>query len=146
MNYKYFLNKKYSIHSFHNRWISTTNPRTKLSQDVWNFYNPDDPILEGEIIHHVNGDPSDDRIENLQKMTQGEHLNIYKPKRNSVPKTPESLEQRRIYVRNYQRENTLDKSLSYKKDKENNYEYMDILRINKKIDTIIITHTWRKYN
>lgn len=30
-------------------------------------------ILSSEIVHHINGDPTDDRPENLELMTLGEH-------------------------------------------------------------------------
>ena len=49
-----------------------------LAHDVWNFNNPKDPVLKGEAIHHENGDPSDDRIINLEKMTRGEHNILHK--------------------------------------------------------------------
>lgn len=41
---------------------------------VWNRTHPDDPLKPGEHIHHVNGDSLDDRPENLQKMTNNEHV------------------------------------------------------------------------
>ena len=31
-----------------------------------------------EIIHHVNGDVTDDRIENLQIVTRAEHMNMHR--------------------------------------------------------------------
>lgn len=40
---------------------------------VWDETHPDDPLLPGEIIHHINHVPSDDRPENLMKMRQGAH-------------------------------------------------------------------------
>lgn len=40
---------------------------------VWDETHPDDPVLPGEVIHHMNHDPSDDRPENLMKLSQGQH-------------------------------------------------------------------------
>jgi endogenous inhibitor of DNA gyrase (YacG/DUF329 family) len=44
---------------------------------VWNEAHPDDPVLPGQIIHHLNDDSTDDRIENLAKMTQSEHARAH---------------------------------------------------------------------
>lgn len=46
---------------------------------IWNEYNPDDIIREGDgnVIHHKNGNTYDNRIENLQKMTKGEHNQLH---------------------------------------------------------------------
>jgi hypothetical protein len=32
------------------------------------------PLTADEIVHHVNGDPSDNRPENLEVMTQAQHI------------------------------------------------------------------------
>lgn len=42
-------------------------------QYIWNTNHPDDPVREGDVIHHINEDPADDRIENLEKTTQSKH-------------------------------------------------------------------------
>jgi len=47
---------------------------------VWNIYNPDNKIekYDGNIVHHINEDYTDDSIENLQKMTRKEHVKHHK--------------------------------------------------------------------
>jgi len=35
-------------------------------------------LKSSEIVHHVNGDPTDDRIENLQIVTRAEHIAIHR--------------------------------------------------------------------
>jgi len=37
------------------------------------------PLRKGEVVHHKNGDPGDNRRENLQVMTQTEHIRLHKP-------------------------------------------------------------------
>ena len=74
---KFFNGKKYYLNE--GRWLRTTDAGKLLSHDVWNFFHPNDPILKGDgyVIHHDNEDSSDDRIENLQKMTRSEHKSIH---------------------------------------------------------------------
>lgn len=36
-------------------------------------------LTSNEVVHHVNGDRSDDRIENLQVLTRAEHLALHRP-------------------------------------------------------------------
>lgn len=36
-------------------------------------------LLPAEIVHHINGDPSDDRIENLSVMSQADHMRAHLP-------------------------------------------------------------------
>jgi hypothetical protein len=35
---------------------------------------PDDPVKKGELLHHVNGDPLDNDICNLQKVKKRDHI------------------------------------------------------------------------
>lgn len=35
-------------------------------------------LKPSEIVHHVNGDPTDDRIENLQVLTRAEHMAVHR--------------------------------------------------------------------
>ena len=45
---------------------------------IWNIHHPNDPVLPGQIIHHINNKSLDDRIENLAKAnSQSEHLKMY---------------------------------------------------------------------
>lgn len=42
---------------------------------VWDEGHPDDPVQPGEVIHHLNHDHTDDRLENLVKLaSQSEHM------------------------------------------------------------------------
>ena len=43
------------------------------SHAIWNRAHPNDPVLLGEHIHHLNHDRADDRIENFEKLTAAEH-------------------------------------------------------------------------
>ena len=45
---------------------------------IWNYYNPENKIRYGDgcDIHHINGNHLDNRIENLQKLTHGEHSSL----------------------------------------------------------------------
>jgi len=52
--------------------IATTNPRTRLSRDMWEFYTGE-KLTPSVIIHHKNGDTLDDRMENFTKTDWGVH-------------------------------------------------------------------------
>ena len=73
---KFFNGRKYFLRK-DNRYYRTTDVGKPLSYDVWNFFHPNDLILKGDVIHHINGDSSDDRIENLQKMIKCEHSKLH---------------------------------------------------------------------
>lgn len=47
------------------------------SHYVWDQENPDDLVMPGEHIHHLDGDKSNDAVENLQKMQASEHLSYH---------------------------------------------------------------------
>jgi hypothetical protein len=40
---------------------------------IWVQHHPEDDINGNYVIHHINGNRDDNRIENLQKMSMGEH-------------------------------------------------------------------------
>ena len=50
------------------------------SHYVWDLTHPDDPVLPGEVIHHMNGQSLDDRPENLAKLAnQSVHAALHAP-------------------------------------------------------------------
>tara|TARA_Y100000310_G_C20486008_1_gene716888 strand:- start:124 stop:834 length:711 start_codon:yes stop_codon:yes gene_type:complete len=44
---------------------------------IWNEYYPNDIALNGEVIHHINGDKKDNRISNLYKMPVDKHIKLH---------------------------------------------------------------------
>ncbi len=50
--------------------------RLVVEKHLGRYLTPD------EVVHHINENPSDDRIENLQVMSQSEHMKLHQSKRN----------------------------------------------------------------
>lgn len=75
--HKYWNKRKYMLDE--NRWRRTEVSHIYLSHDVWNFYNINDKIQKNDktVIHHINRISSDDRIENLEKMSCGNHQSFH---------------------------------------------------------------------
>ena len=52
------------------------------------------PISKGTLIHHINGDPFDDRMENFQAVTRAEHARIHATPETMREKGRKGLAQR----------------------------------------------------
>lgn len=67
--YSYILNNNYKYSTEHR----------KIYEDFIGR-----PLLKDEVVHHINENKLDNRLENLQLMTKGEHISLHK-KGNIVP-------------------------------------------------------------
>lgn len=47
------------------------------SRLVWDFYNPDNLCIKGDVIHHVDGNSLNDDILNLTKLSKKEHMSLH---------------------------------------------------------------------
>lgn len=47
------------------------------SHYIWWLNHPNDPILPGEVIHHINQNRQDNRIGNLTKLPRSGHTRLH---------------------------------------------------------------------
>ena len=128
--HKHFNGKRYLL--YQGRWKRTSYKHTFLSHDVWNFFNPDNPIKKGEVIHHINFKPFDDDIENLEKMRLGEHSRLHNSgERNSKWKGGISSDLKK-YAREYRKRNYVTKTLFSVYNGKDGFYYLDNVKYNKK--------------
>lgn len=79
----YFNGEKYTLRN-NGYYGKTRGKRNLLHRDVWT--SSKGSIPEGYDIHHINGDKSDNRIENLECLPKSEHTRLYSPHNNQYTK------------------------------------------------------------
>lgn len=146
---KYFNGERYYLHQ--GRWKRSSRKETPLSHDVWNHYHPEDKInsRDGFVIHHINENRSDDRIENLMKMTYKEHNTLHlSGEKHPNWKGGISLNKKNYnnaYRKNYNKKYIVSKLLFSVSDRKNHFHYQDYIVLNKKTENITIACSWRYY-
>lgn len=61
-----------------NRWLVTVPGRGRLLRYRWIMEQELGRVLRSdELVHHLNGDPTDDRPTNLNLITRAEHLSLH---------------------------------------------------------------------
>ena len=69
-----FQGKKYTLRN--NGYLACTDGvRSSMHRDVWCFHNGEIP--ENYDIHHINGDKTDNRLENLEILPKSEHTKLH---------------------------------------------------------------------
>lgn len=75
-------------------------------------------LKDNEVVHHINGDKSDNRIENLQVMTLSEHSSMHQKirpvKEETKIKLSKSLKHRPSWNRIKQKQDIINIILKYK--------------------------------
>lgn len=84
---KILVNNDGSITCFHKNedghWVNNTNGKKYLHREVIKKeLGLTDEDLKGLVIHHINEDKDDNRLENLEILTQSEHMKRHEDKYN----------------------------------------------------------------
>jgi hypothetical protein len=79
------LYQKYSDRPYFER----VGGRYLLHRDVWEFHNG--PIPKGFHVHHIDGDTSNNSIENLEMLEANAHRELHKPEVSARSQTEEHL-------------------------------------------------------
>jgi predicted HicB family RNase H-like nuclease len=69
---------------------------------VWNLYNPKNQIKRGDknLVHHKDGNPGNEKIENLQKLTRGKHTILHKEGKHFSEESKKKMSLSRIGKKN----------------------------------------------
>lgn len=58
-------------------WPEGSDTKRTLYRYQWTWIMANGPILEGHVVHHINHDVADDRLENLELMAWGDHAKLH---------------------------------------------------------------------
>lgn len=62
----------------HRKFIKVAEPNSWKPYAVFIWEEAYGPVRKGEVIHHINKNALDDRIENLMMVTRAEHLRLHR--------------------------------------------------------------------
>lgn len=59
------------------KYIRYNGRQAPLARILWNNYFPEDPVLQTDLVIHINGDKTDFDLDNLIKIDRHDFLNPY---------------------------------------------------------------------
>lgn len=74
--------------------LSFDNYTSNSARVIWNIWNPSRPVKYRDleyIVHHVDGDPTNDHPDNLQRMRQAVHARHHQNGKQVSPETIQKL-------------------------------------------------------